>query len=94
MSISRLEVRPQQPAPEPLAYRLKDAARAVGVTPRHLQNFIRSGELPSSRIGAAVVVQRSDLLKFLQARRASPEDLIRRAAERRAKAERRTGGGA
>ncbi|MCE9589580.1 MAG: helix-turn-helix domain-containing protein [Planctomycetes bacterium] len=68
-----MNVRPAEPGPESIALRVDDAARAIGVSGRHLRDFIKTGELPAARLGTAVVVLRSDLIAFLEARRtASP----------------------
>ncbi|MCE9590238.1 MAG: helix-turn-helix domain-containing protein [Planctomycetes bacterium] len=64
-----MNVRPTIATPEPVSYRLEDAARAVGVSARHLSDYIRTGELPASKLGTATVILRSDLIAFVRARR-------------------------
>lgn len=64
-----MQVRTTPPAPEPIALRLKDAARAVGVSDRHLSDYIRDGSLPSVRLGGALLILKADLVDFLKARR-------------------------
>lgn len=50
-------LRTRQPVPAPIALRLPEAARSLGVSVRTVQRLIASGDLPASRIGRVVVVE-------------------------------------
>lgn len=64
-----MQVRPTPPAQEVIAMRPREAAKAIGVTERFLSDYLKSGELPSVRLGGARLILRADLVKFLQDRR-------------------------
>ncbi|AOO79555.1 helix-turn-helix domain-containing protein [Bosea vaviloviae] len=51
---------------EPLAYRVKDAARLLGMGKSKLFELIADGRLPVRKIGGATVIMRADLIAFLE----------------------------
>lgn len=51
---------------EPLAYRVKDAAKMLGMGKSKLFALIADGQLPARKIGAATVILRADLIAFLE----------------------------
>jgi excisionase family DNA binding protein len=51
---------------EPLAYRIKDAARLLGMGKSKLFELIADGRLPARKIGGATVILRTDLISFLE----------------------------
>lgn len=48
-----------------LAYRVKDAARLMGVGRSKVFELIREGHLPARKVGGATVVLRADIVAFL-----------------------------
>ncbi|MEP2736744.1 MAG: helix-turn-helix domain-containing protein [Erythrobacter sp.] len=48
-----------------LSFGVKDAARAVGVSPATMWNLIRAGEVKPTRIGGRTLVQRGELESLL-----------------------------
>lgn len=51
---------------EPLAYRVKDAARLLGMGKSKLFELIADGRLPARKIGSATLILRTDLIAFLE----------------------------
>jgi excisionase family DNA binding protein len=54
-----------RPDQEPLAYRIRDAARLLSLSERTVWQLIKSGELPARRIGRAILVTRTAIEEFL-----------------------------
>ena len=50
---------------EPRMLSVKDAARYLGATPWFIRSAIWAGELPSCRLGKRILLDRSDLDKFI-----------------------------
>ena len=57
-------VQPSSPL-EPLAYSVKDAAAAVGVSRGMLYELIASGQLPSTKLGSRRLIRREALVELL-----------------------------
>jgi len=56
--MSRLPpLRTPRPMPAPLALRLSEAARALGLSSRTVRRLIESGDLPASRVGRVLLIQ-------------------------------------
>ncbi|ACB79510.1 helix-turn-helix domain-containing protein [Methylorubrum populi] len=51
----------------PLAYRIEDAAAAIGISRSTLFEYIKDGRIPSRKIGASTVIRHRDLEGFLDA---------------------------
>lgn len=60
---------PERRPVEPLAYRPREAAEALGISPSTLERLTRAGEVPSVLIGRVRVFEREALLEFLRERR-------------------------
>ena len=56
---------------EKLAVSLREAAVMTGVSPRTLQNYIRTKQLPVRKLGRRTLIQMRHLRAFLEADRAS-----------------------
>jgi putative heme degradation protein len=52
---------------DPLAYRPRDAAAAIGVSEALLYELISVGALPARKLRGATIILRSDLVAFLEA---------------------------
>jgi excisionase family DNA binding protein len=52
--------------PVRLAWNVDEAAGIIGISRRHLYEFIRTGELRSVKIGTRRLVRHSDLVAFVQ----------------------------
>lgn len=50
---------------EPLAYRVKEAARLMGMGKSKLFELIKGGQLPARKVGGATLILRADLVAFL-----------------------------
>jgi excisionase family DNA binding protein len=50
-----------------LAYRIDDAAAAIGISRSTLFEYIKDGRIPSRKIGASTVIRHRDLEAFLDA---------------------------
>jgi len=50
---------------EPLAYRVSEVARLIGVGRSKVFELIKAGDLPARKLGGATVILRSDLIAFL-----------------------------
>jgi excisionase family DNA binding protein len=57
-------VQPSSPL-EPLAYSVRDAAAAVGVSRGMLYELIASGQLPSTKLGSRRLIRREALVELL-----------------------------
>ena len=53
--------------PVPLAYRIEDAAAAIGIGRSTLFEYIKDGRIPSRKIGNSTVIRHCDLEAFLEA---------------------------
>jgi excisionase family DNA binding protein len=62
--IARLEAHLEQRSPRD-AYRLDEAATALGLSTREIRRRISSGELASRRVGRAVLIPREAISTFL-----------------------------
>lgn len=62
---------PERRAVEPLAYRPREAAEALGISVSTLERLTRAGEIPSVLIGRVRVFEREALAEFLRRRRNS-----------------------
>jgi len=51
----------------PLAYRVEDAAAAIGISRSTLFEYIKHGRIPSRKIGNSTVIRHCDLEAFLDA---------------------------
>ena len=51
----------------PLAYRIEDAAAAIGISRSTLFEYIKHGRIPSRKIGSSTVIRHCDLEAFLNA---------------------------
>lgn len=51
----------------PLAYRIEDAAAAIGISRSTLFEYIKDGRIPSRKIGSSTVIRHCDLEAFLDA---------------------------
>lgn len=72
----------QQLPPLPLAMRPAVAARAIGVSERTLWSLTQRGDVPSARIGRAVVYPTAAILAWLETITAHPPVKRPTAAER------------
>lgn len=67
---------PQRPGrdlpPLPLAMRPKVAARAIGISEKHLWNMTKLGAIPHARIGNCVVYPTAPVLRWLEEITANP----------------------
>jgi excisionase family DNA binding protein len=54
---------------EPLAYRPREAAKALGISVSTLDRLVRAGAIPATRIGRVRVFEREVLAEFLGRRR-------------------------
>ena len=52
----------------PIAMSVDEVAKGTDLSPRKVWGLVKSGELPSRRIGRRVIVLRSDLLTYLEGR--------------------------
>ena len=55
------------PSPDPLAYRPRAAAAAIGVSEALIYELISEGALPARKLRGVTLLLRSDLLAFLEA---------------------------
>lgn len=53
----------------PRGFRIVDAAHYMGVSPWHVEEIIRSGELPALRLGRHYTILREDLDAYLDRKR-------------------------
>ncbi|MGX7706370.1 helix-turn-helix domain-containing protein [Methylobacterium sp. Gmos1] len=53
--------------PEPLAYRVDDAAMAIGVSQSKVWALIAQGDIPARKLVGSTVILRSDLEAYLSA---------------------------
>jgi excisionase family DNA binding protein len=51
-----------------LAYRRKEAAKAIGVSARKIDYLISEGKLKARKLGGIVLISHSELVKMLEAR--------------------------
>jgi excisionase family DNA binding protein len=51
----------------PLAYRVEDAAAAIGISRSTFFEYIKHGRIPSRKIGNSTVIRHCDLEAFLDA---------------------------
>lgn len=56
------------PATSPIGYRPANAAALLGVSPRTLWNWTRSGLIRAKKIGRVVIYHREDIDRFLSDR--------------------------
>jgi len=63
-----------QSVTERIAWRLRDLARASGLSVSFLRAEIRAGRLPSKRAGAAVLVLDDDFRRYLECDRSQPDN--------------------
>lgn len=61
----------------PVALPVKDAAAALGVSPRTVWNLVRQGTLPALRIGSRVLILYSSLVDFATSRANTSGELTR-----------------
>jgi excisionase family DNA binding protein len=54
-----------RPDQEPLAYRIRDAARLLSLSERTVWQLVKDGKLPSRKVGRVVLVTRSALEQFV-----------------------------
>lgn len=59
----------QSPAPSPSFFTERTLADYLAVSDRTIRNWIRRGELPSYKLGAARRIDPTDVDAFLEARR-------------------------
>lgn len=52
---------------EKLCVRVREAASMLSVSPQHLRRFVKSGALPSFRMGAARLVRIADIHAYIEA---------------------------
>jgi excisionase family DNA binding protein len=57
---------PTNAPPDQLAYRVKDAARLLGIGRSTLFELIKENRLPARKVCGATVVLRTDLIAFLE----------------------------
>jgi excisionase family DNA binding protein len=50
-----------------LAYRIEDAAAAIGISRSTMYEFVKDGRIPARKIGSRTVIRRRDLEAFLEA---------------------------
>jgi excisionase family DNA binding protein len=62
--------RPRDPLPDPLAYGVKDAARAMSVSEGTVWTWIRERKVSAVRLGGRTVIAREELLRLLSDRAA------------------------
>lgn len=62
--------RPRPPMPDPLAYGVKDAARAMSVSEWTVWAWIRESKITAVKLGGRTVIARSELLRLLDDRAA------------------------
>jgi excisionase family DNA binding protein len=55
-------------SPEPLAYSVPDAARAIGVSKNMVWTLLRTGELRSFKLGARTLIAAQDLRVLVEQR--------------------------
>lgn len=58
---------------EPLAYRPREAAKALGISVSTLDRLVRAGAIPAARIGRVRVFEREVLAEFLGRHRESAD---------------------
>lgn len=58
---------PRAATSDPLAYRPRDAAAAIGVSEALIYELISEGALPARKLRGVTLLLRSDLLAFLEA---------------------------
>lgn len=56
---------PPAPAPAPLAYTVRDAALALGVSERVIRDYINTGHLPVRFVGTKPIIPADGLREFL-----------------------------
>lgn len=66
----RVAAKLQQPAGEPLAYSIAEAAKRLNLSASTLKNMIRDRELPVVRRGTRVLITRQAIASFLEANEA------------------------
>ena len=59
---------PHLPEIARLSYRPAEAARATGLSPEFIKLLIKRGDLPVTRVGRAVCIQRRDIEGMMWAR--------------------------
>ena len=52
--------------PPPLAYRVREAARLLGISRSYCYELVWSGELPHARVGHRIVIPAAELVRYLQ----------------------------
>ena len=52
----------------PIAMSVGEVAKGTDLSPRTVWGLVKSGELPSRRIGRRVIILRSDLVAYLEGR--------------------------
>jgi excisionase family DNA binding protein len=57
---------PVPPVPQPLAYRIEDAAQAVGVSTSYMKRKVASGEVPSVKWGRIRLIPADGLRALLE----------------------------
>ena len=57
---------------ERIALTIKEAAGAIGVSPNHVRNQIKSGDLKTVRVGRRVLITNEALLQWLNAPTENP----------------------
>jgi excisionase family DNA binding protein len=57
---------PAASGPQPLAYRIEDAARAVGVSASYMKRKVASGEVPSVKWGRIRLIPADGLRALLE----------------------------
>lgn len=50
---------------EPLAYSVKNAARALDISERTMRHLLATGEIPSVKVGGSRRVPRAELLAYI-----------------------------
>jgi excisionase family DNA binding protein len=63
--LARIEELLAERSSPPDAYRLDQAARALGLSEREVRRRIAAGELASRKVGRAVLIPRSSITEFL-----------------------------
>ncbi|MGH1587327.1 helix-turn-helix domain-containing protein [Methylobacterium phyllosphaerae] len=57
---------PRSSPADPLAYRPRDSASAIGVSEALIYELIAEGALPARKLRGATIILRSDLVAFLE----------------------------
>ncbi len=58
-----------------LALRPRDAAQALGISPRKLWQLTKDGEIPSLKVGRTVLYPTAELQAWLSRQAASPKEV-------------------